>query len=178
MDNAYFRWLVDLLGDEYLGLNYSKLLSALFQKVFTWSIDWDENRANDGLGLRRIFAKEYHISTENEQFWPFSGCSVLEMMVAMARRCDDELIYNPEKGDQTGKIFWVMIENLGLDIYDDYGFFEDEVDCILDRFLARKYSFDGSGNLFQLRRSDPRKIDLWLQLNLYLREHFYEYWAM
>ena len=178
MDNAYFHWLIDLLGDEYLSKNYLKLLSALFQKVFTWSIDWDENRANDGIGLRRIFAKEHHIFDENDRFWPFSGCSVLEMMVAIARRCDDELIYNPEKGDQTGIIFWVMIQNLGLDIYDDFGFFEDEVDDILNRFLERKYDSDGNGNLFILHRSDPRKIDLWLQLNLYLREHFYEYWAM
>lgn len=178
MDNAYFHWLIDLLGDEYLGLNYTKLLYALFKKEFIWSIDWDENRAKDGLGLRRIFTKEFRISAENDSFWPFSGCSVLEMMVAMARRCDDELIYNPDKGDQTGHVFWVMIENLGLDIYDDFGFFEDEVNEILERFLNRKYDSVGEGNLFRLLRSDPRKIDLWLQLNLYLREHFHEYWAM
>ena len=178
MNDAYFRWLAGFIGDEYFLQNYSKLLNALFEKEFIWSLEWDENRAKDGLGLRRIFTKEFRNLPENGRFWPFLGCSVLEMMVAMARRCNDELIFNPEKGDQTGRIFWVMLENLGLDIYDDYGFFEDEVDEILDRFLGRKYDFDGSGNLFQLRNSDPRKIDLWLQLNLYLREHFYEYWAM
>ena len=177
MDNAYFRWLVGFLGDEYLEKNYSKLLSALFYKEFTWSIEYDENRAADGLSFRKIFCEEFGESPKTPYLWPFSGCSVLEMMLGIARRCEDELIYNPEKGDQTGEFFWLMIENLGLDIYDDYGYFEEEVERILERFLDRKYPPSGEGNLFRLRHFDPRKIDLWLQLNLYLRDHFYEYWG-
>lgn len=178
MENAYFRWLVGLLGDDYFEQNYSKLLIAMFYKEFKWTIEYDENRAKDGLGLRRIFVKETGIMPKNGQFWPFSGCSVLEMLISMAKKCEDELIYNPDKGDQTSHIFWVMIENLGLDIYDDYGFYEDEVNDILDVFIDRKYASDGSGNVFQLRRTDPRNLDLWLQMNLYLRDHFYEYWEV
>ena len=177
MDNAYFHWLVGFLDDEYIATNYSKLLSALFNKEFTWSIEYDENRAADGLSLRKLFMQEYRISRKTPDLWAFSGCSVLEMMLGMAKRCEDELIYNPEKGNQTGQIFWVMIENLGLDIYDDFGFYGDEVDRILNNFLSRNYAPNGDGNLFRLRHFDPRKIDLWLQLNLYLRDHFYEYWG-
>lgn len=177
MEDVYFRWLVGFLDDEYLEKNYSKLLFKLFKKEFTWSLEYDENRAADGLSFRRIFKQEFQNLPENAHFWPILGCSVLEMMLGMARRCEDELIYSPKKGDQTGRFFWVMIENLGLDIYDDYGFYEEEVDKILDTFLARKYAPNGDGNVFVLRNSDPRKIDLWLQLNLYLREHFYDYWG-
>lgn len=176
MDDAYFRWIVGFLGDEYLEKNYSRLLSALYFKEFTWLMEYDENRAADGLALRKIFMQEYRNWPKSPKIGPFSACSVLEMMIAMAKRCEDELIYNPEKGDQTGKFFWIMIENLGLDIYDDFGFFEDEVNQILDDFLDRKYAPNGDGNVFRLCKHNPRKIDLWLQLNYFLREHFYEYW--
>ena len=178
MSDAYFRWLLGLLGDDYLANNYEKLLSAMFHKEFRWTLEYDENRAEDGLGLRRLFTKEFRISAKNEPNWAQNGCSVLEMLISLAKKCEDELIYNPDVGDRTDKIFWTMLENLGLDIYDDYGFYADEVDEILERFLDRKYAPDGSGNIFILRRYDPRKIDLWLQMNLYLREHFYEYWAV
>lgn len=178
MNDAYFHWLIGLLGNEYFENHYMKLLDAMFHKEFKWTIEYDENRAADGLGLRKIFAKEFRISGENAQYWPIFGCSLLEMLVSMAKRCEDELIYNPDKGDQTSQIFWIMIENLGLDIYDDYAFFPDEVNRIMDNFMERKYSPDGHGNVFRLRYSDPRNIDLWLQLNLYLRDHFYEYWAV
>lgn len=177
MEDVYFRWLVGFIGDESFEKIYSKLLFKLFKTEFTWSLEYDENRAADGLSFRRIFQQEHQNLPKNSHFWPISGCSVLEMLLGMAKRCEDELIYSPEKGDQTGAFFQIMIRNLGLDIYDDYWFFEDDVDDILSRFLTRNYGPNGEGNVFILKHADPRKIDLWLQLNLYLREHFYEFWG-
>ena len=171
MNDAYFRWLVDFLGDDYLKIHYTKLLEKLYLREFTWVMEYDENRANDGLRLRRIFADEIGAKTRNPlKIGRLRACSVLEMMIALARKGEDDILWDPKEGDHTSIIFWEMLENLGLDIYDDFNWFEDEVDHILDVFLERKYLRDGTGNAFKLRHADPRKIDLWLQLNRYLIE--------
>ena len=171
MSDAYFRWLIDLLGDDYLKIHYQKLLEKLYLREFTWVMEYDENRANDGLRLRRIFADEMGVKTRKPlKIGRLRDCSVLEMLVALARKAEDDILWNPDEGDHTSAVFWEMLENLGLDIYDDYNWFEDEVDHILDVFLDREYLRDGTGNAFKLRSSDPRNMDLWLQLNRYLIE--------
>lgn len=171
MDDAYFRWLIDLLGDEYLKNHYQKLLDKLYSTAFTWKLEYDENRAKYGLRLRKIFADEIGTETRKPlKIGRLRVCSVLEMLIGMAKNCEDDILWNPGSGDHTGPIFWEMIENLGLDIYDDYNWFEDEVEHILTVFLERKYDKNGRGNVFPLERKDPRKMDLWLQLNQYLVE--------
>jgi len=174
MDDAYFRWLIDLLGDEYLENHYQKLLDKLYSREFIWKVEYDENRAKYGLRLRRIFAEEMGENGKNgpkmAKIGRLEGCSVLEMLIGLAKNCEDDILWNPNFGDHTGPIFWEMLENLGLDIYDDYNWFEGEVDRILDVFLERKYDRHGNGNVFQLKSADPRKMDLWLQLNQYLVE--------
>ena len=69
MEDVYFRWLVGFLDDEYLEKNYSKLLFKLFKKEFTWSLEYDENRAADGLSFRRIFKQEFKDLPKNAHFW-------------------------------------------------------------------------------------------------------------
>ena len=171
MDDAYYRWLVGLLNDEYLQTNYQKLLYHLYITEFVWEVDYDENRAAGGLNLRKLFGKEIG-------YLDFSlpmGCSVLEMMIALARKTDSDIMYDPLVGDQTRSWFWMMIENLGLDIYDDYGYNERAVDYILDVFMHRKYAQDGQGSMFPCDgiETDMRKMDLWWQLNQYCIENFY-----
>lgn len=178
MDETYFRWLVDLLGDDYLRNNYRKLFEKLYSTEFVWKIPFDENRAKDGLRLRETFAEEigekWQKTGKNGYFGAifddFRPCSVLEMLVALAQRGADDILWEPDSEDKTGQLFWEMIENLGLDIYDDFHWFEKEVEHILYDFLERKYGSNGDGNAFVLRTADPRKMDLWLQLNRYVIE--------
>ena len=168
MRKDYFHWLVSLLGDDYLRDNYQRLLWKLFSTEFTWTVPYDENRAKDGLYLRHIFSQELDVDFDMD-----CACTVLEMMLALARRCEDQLTYDPRLGDRTSYWFWAMLENSGLDICDDFGYIEGSVQRILCVVLERRYGCKGEGGLFYARKTthDFRDIDLWWQLNLWLNEH-------
>lgn len=165
----YYHWLVGLLNDEWISGVYQKLLMRLSETEFTWTVAYDSNRASDGLYLRRLYLRETGELQHDD-----APCSVLEMLVALCRRCEDELMYDPDLGDRTGHWFWIIMENLGLDIYDDYGFDCDAVDTIVERFLTRDYEKNGFGGAFPCVHNvcDFRDKDLWWQLNVYLEENF------
>ena len=171
MDDAYYRWLIDLLDDEYLRLNYQKLLRQLFDTEYYWEINFDGNRASDGLNLRKYYG--------NQIGYPgFSlpqGCTVLEMMLALAKRTEDDIMHDPRIGDRTAYWFWTMRQNLDLDRFDDFSYNADSVDCRLQIFMHHRYAPDGNGGLFPCYgiETDMRKTDLWWQLNQFLVEKYY-----
>lgn len=171
MDDAYYRWLIDLLDDEYLRTNYQKLLKQLFDTAYYWEIDYDGNRASDGLNLR----KNYGRTIGYPDFSLPQGCTVLEMMLALAKRTEDDIMHDPRIGDRTGYWFWVMMANLGIDMYDDYMYDADQVNYILQNFMHHAYAPDGNGGLFPCYgiATDMRKTDLWWQLNQFLIENYY-----
>ncbi len=173
MNDAYFRWLIELIGDKYIEGNYQKLLWKLYSTDYIWELDYDRNRAADGLFLRHIYARStgflVNFDIENRP------CTMLEMMIALARKAEDDIMHDPDFGDRTGYWFWTIIQNLGLDIYDDSYFFESEIDRILDVFLHHRYAKNGSsGGAFPVKTKtrDLRKTDLWWQMNSYLEENF------
>lgn len=171
MDDSYFCWLIGLIGDDYVQTNYQRLLWKLYTTDYIWELDYDENRAVDGLYLRREFEQQSgYLATVDRN----KQCSVLEMLIALARRAEEDIMHDPDYGDRSGTWFWTMLQNLGLDIYDDYHWFEKEVDKILDVFLHRRYEKNGFGGAFPVRKPnrDLRKTDLWWQMNAYLEEHF------
>ena len=98
-------------------------------------------------------------------------CSILEMMIALAIRCEEHIMEDPEIGNRTGQWFWNMIVSLGLghmtDDYFDLAYVEEAV----RRFLNREYSRDGSGGLFTIERcpQDMRRIEIWYQMCMYLQ---------
>jgi hypothetical protein len=173
MNDAYFCWLIGLIGDDYIERNYQKLLWKLYSTDYLWELDYDRNRAADGLFLRTIFAQETRIMYN---FGRREGrCTMLEMLIALARRAEDDIMHDPDYGDRTGYWFWTMIQNLGLDMYDDGYYFEEEVDRILDVFVHHRYEKNGmNGGAFPVRTKarDLRKTDLWWQMNAYLEENY------
>jgi hypothetical protein len=180
MNDYYFRWLIELIGDSYICGNYQKLLWKMHCREYVWELNLDENRASDGIYLRNIFANSMGINTGDYIKLQGFGCdisrpcSVLEMMIALARKAEDDLMHDPDFGDRSGKWFWQMMENLGLDIYDDYNFNEFEVDRIIDIFLHHTYANGGNGNAFPIRKKsrDLRNTDLWWQMNAYMEEQY------
>ena len=176
MPDAYFQWLKELIGDEYIEGQYQKLLWKLYSTPFYYELDYDRNRAMDGLSLRKKFFM--HVAQMPEPMMPTGDpypCSVLEMMLALARDADDYLTYDPDLGDSTGRWFWVMLENLGLDIYDDFNYFEENVSRILTVFMYHQYSPDGrNGGLFPCPgvERDLRKTDLWWQLGAFFKQKY------
>lgn len=169
--NKYFKWLYDLVcGKKYSkSISYERLLMRLHDTEFVYSILMDENRAEDGVDLRYRFGEEYGCP-EEAKLYLTGPCSVLEMMVALAVRCEEHLMCDSRYGDRTSQWFWGMIVNLGLGSMTDAHYDRDFVDETIDIFLRREYEPNGDGGLFTIKdcKFDLRTIDIWYQLNWYL----------
>ena len=169
VNDEYFEWLCELIdiGRFSKSVSYRKLLIHLHNIEFTWFIPHDDNRADDGIQLRRKYG--LHCDDISLSHYISGPCSVLEMMVALAIRCeafmDDTLM-----GDRTGQWFWGMIHNLGLSPMNDSKFNRDYVDDVIARFLNREYEPDGKGGLFTVKHctQDMRTVEIWCQLSWYL----------
>lgn len=177
LTNEYFRWLCAFVIGEPASksTSYSKLLRYLFTVEFTYTIGMDGNRAEDGTDLR------YRFADENDYAYPIVAtylddhpCSVLEMMIALAIRCEEHIMDNPDIGDRTGQWFWNMVVSLGLGPMTDPRFDEEKADQIMEIFLNRKYSRNGKGGLFTVsdRHVDMRSIEIWYQMFRYLEEEY------
>lgn len=166
----YFEWMYELVsGDRFAkGLTYRRLLTFLHDVEFTYFVPYDENRAAEGIALRYRYCL-IHECEHLEHF--LSGpCSVLEMMAALAIRCEENLMDDPELGDRTGQWFWEMITTMGLGSMNDSNFNEWLVADVVSRFLDRDYEPDGRGGLFRVRgfTRDMRKMEIWHQLMAYI----------
>ena len=170
INDEYFEWLCELIDSKRFSkrVSYRKLLMRLHDIEFTWFIPKDDNRADDGIQLRRRFALVRNdISLQRYLQGP---CSVLEMMVALAVRCEEYIMDDAQMGNRTGQWFWGMIHNLGLSPMTDSKFDKNFVDDAIARLLNREYEPDGKGGLFTVKHCnhDMRTVEIWWQLSWYL----------
>lgn len=176
LNNAYFDWMYQLVFESYSRrLSYRKLLQELHRTEFSYVIPMDGNRAEDGVDLRYRFGRsagydDAMISTYLDQ----RPCSVLEMMIALAIRCEEHIMDDPDIGNRTGQWFWNMIVNLGLGSMNDSKFDEDLVEDVIQRFLERRYKRNGEGGLFTVNHCghNLRSVEIWYQMCWYLDENF------
>ena len=169
----YFEWLYECVckGRAHEKISYRKLFNHLHQIEFIFHLLRDENRAADGVDLRYRFAIDRYEDSIEEIMYILDGpCSVLEMMIALAIRCEESIMDNTGFGDRTGQWFWDMMSNLGIGRMTDEMFNEEFVDDIIYTFLDRQYEPDGRGGLFYIRdcQDDLRDIEIWSQLCWYL----------
>lgn len=171
---TYFEWLYDKICEDRFaeGISYRALLWTLYKTEFTWTIPKDENRALDGLSLRHQYIYEMDAYEDDV---PNTPCSVLEMMFALAIRCERDIMDNPIVGNRTTQWFWNMIINLGFGAMYDNNFDEEYVNDGISRLLNREYNSDGSGGLFTVRNTDEdlRKVEIWYQMCWYLDRYLY-----
>ena len=171
INNSYFEWMYNLVCKDRFGdgISYRKLLMSLHNTEFVYSIRKDGNRADDGVDLRYRFPHEF-FGVEDIGRYIDGPCSVLEMMMALAIRCEETIMDNPSYGDRTAQWFWDMITSLGLGSMEDSNFDQDYVDFVLNRFLKRKYEPNGKGGLFTIRncQDDLRKVEIWYQMCWFL----------
>lgn len=171
LDELYFMWLYGQVADpdaEDPSLTYWKILKKLFTTEFTWIVPNDDNRREDGKALRSEFIDDADLSRRTlDREWLTIGCSMLELMIAMSRK----IAFEAEGTDHYW--FWHLMENLGLNKYNDSRrFSEKRVDDILDRVIQRTYKSNGEGGFFPLKetRNDQRDVELWYQISEYVLE--------
>lgn len=148
---------------------YGNLMKLLHTTNFKWSVPFDENRAADGMTYR----DEFFGSCSLEEGSFARPCSVLEMLVGLAIRIDNEFIGDPAE-EKPDIIFWEMLENLGLEEYTNKHWDYDAVCDILDEWLDREFDSDGEGSIFPIKDPfrDQTEIEIWSQMNDYIEENY------
>lgn len=163
LDEQYLTWLQAQVRVP--RARYWKLLRQLYVTEFVWFVPNDDNRVADGKDLRHEFLEEKHI-LEIDPDWLTLGCSMLEMLIGLAR------LWSFEEDLSVGFCFWRMIDNLGLSQCNDRQPNPQYVSEVLDRVIWRTYEPDGTGGLFPLTdpHYDQREVELWYQLCAYILE--------
>jgi len=168
----YHHWITELAIDwcrTCSRKNYKKLIKYLDGVRFVALMQEDENRIED--------AKELMLRFEDDQH-PGMVCantdepSVLDVMVALACRCEDHIMNDPDLGDRACLWFYAMIKSLGLEEDDDINYDQYYVESVIDNFISRNYDADGHGGLFTvpLEGIDLRKMEIWNQMNWWVRQ--------
>lgn len=175
ISEEYFTWMCNHVWDGGYSkkVSYRDLLRYLNDVEFTYILPMDGNRFDDGIGLRYHFGYECGIdSVVIANVIDIRPCSVLEMMIALAIRCEESIMVDPDIGNRTGQWFWGMIVSLGLGSMTDDRFDKDYVDEVMDIFLNREYKPNGEGGLFTVHdhKKDMRDVEIWYQMCYYLSE--------
>lgn len=160
MNGPYFDWLINLVCTSSHRKSYISLLSELYNIPFWFNSAIAPNdiyRMDDGLALQYEYAS---ITGDNVS----RSCSVLEVMIALARKCENISGVIDCEG-----WFWMMIDNLGLESMYERHFDADYVRAVIARFLERGYSPNGSGSLFYIPgiKEDLRQVEIWYQMCWY-----------
>lgn len=168
--SRYFEWLYNYVckGRINNAISYRKLFELLHDTEFTFYIPNDVNRARDGVDLRYRFAT---IMDDEQVMDVLDGpCSVLEMILALAIRCEETIMDDTRYGDRTSQWFWGMLSNLGIGFMTDERFDKDIANEKIYDFLEKRYDPDGKGGLFYIRgcKEDLREVEIWTQLCWYL----------
>lgn len=171
LNDLYFDWMYRLVCKK--ARSYRKLFRQLHDIDFEYLIPMDGNRAEDGVELRYRFGNEHAFDDHAiASYLDDRPCSVLEMLIALAIRCEEHIMDDPEIGDRTDIWFWDMVRNLGLDIMSDSRYDSEYVDVAVDRFMNRDYGRNGIGGLFTVNdnRHDMRSMEIWYQMCAYLED--------
>ena len=148
------------------------LFSILHNIMFRSVLERDRNREDDGLFLRERF----QFPVKYERFihdFVVKECSVMEVLVALAIRADNEIVGDPAEGHPE-KFFMEMIKNLGLYRLVKRRYDERDVNKIIQRWLSRRFESDGRGSPFPVRYDyrDQRGLEIWDQMNSYISENY------
>lgn len=170
MENKYFDWLCRfVVNNKKKPMNtYRQLLTILHDTTFEPNILHDSNRMYDGLDLRKRYSRNN--STEYISDRP---CSILEMMVALSLRMEEQIMDDPDIGNRTSLWFWTMIRNMGLFSYSDDKMTVRTMNNVrkkLRAFNDRDYQPNGRGGLFIVKNCDKdmRDVEIWYQMCWYL----------
>lgn len=174
LKETYLKWMsLQVVPDAKERREYERLLNALNESMFYFSIPMDENRMRDGIDLRYRFAYEngYTNDEMSNALNHNNSCSMLEMMVALALKGDERILYDYETGSKADYIFKIMLDSLQLSCMINRNFDSRYIDTRIDCLLTHDYDYDGAGGLFTIQnpRKDMRSVEIWYQMNWYLQ---------
>jgi len=168
LEEEYFDCLYDSTAGAIklpAGEEYYKLFKHLYTSRFYSVVRGDENRAQDGIHLR----KQFILARKPNgviQGWTEEPCSILELLVAFSD------IAEFETDEKASCWFWIFLDNLDLSGMHDGAFDKLKFDRIIDRFVSREYKCNGEGGIFPLEHptSDQRNVEIWYQFCAYISE--------
>jgi len=169
VEEVYFNWLYHKLASVDVptpSLTFYTLLRELHNTEFVWSVQGDDNRAQDGLDIRREFFRNSFVVMDS--YWEHIGCSTLEMLFGLSRRGE----FNTSMSARDW--FWLLLDNLHLaQLSDARSGVSNKVQKTIDIFLSRKYQANGFGGLFPLKRpiQNQQEVEIWYQFHAYIYEN-------
>ena len=176
IERDYFDWLYNIIDDS--DYRYEYLINHIYDKNFDEStaclVGKDSNRIEDALRLREDFIVE-QLSREDESLvaaFKLRPVSLLEILISLAYRMEDVM-----EIDRFPMWFWEMLSNLGMEEFDNDNFNRfsiRKINQIINKFLNRRYDYDGNGGLFPLKDppKDQREEEIWYQMSAYLIENY------
>lgn len=175
-EEGYRNWLYGQISEGQIEYSrYKYMLDILENSEFKAYIMLDQNRIGDGVSLYENFYPGH----KDSLYFGRNECSVLEMLIALAYRCDD-IMSDQQKGCRVMDWFWRFVNNLGLGEYTDElvasnpELYLNEMHQIVNNFVERRYNYDGKGGIFPLKNppGDERKTEIWYQMMAWLNENF------
>lgn len=165
----YFQYLIWRCGLQQM-TKLTNVFAFLHNIPFTYVLERDDNREEDGCDLRNEYNIPGEFSVEVKEAFFAHWCSVFEMLVGLAIRVDDEIIGDPAE-EHPEDFFIEMLENLGI---ADGRLKENYIYLMVDRWLKRKFDKDGRGSPFPVHHDhrDQRKLEIWDQMNAYISENY------
>lgn len=167
-EKLYFEWLVERIKGKY----YEELLEKLYSLPFVVDEhDRDHSRMVDGAKLREDYKKSNRrLVASGRVAFPREACTFLEMLIALAYRLDDDVMYEVKFGDRTVDWFWIFIENMQMsDATNEHWnlHWDRYVTNRYRKIMKHTYGRDGSGGMFIVKErpdDDMRDIDIWRQM--------------
>lgn len=147
---------------------YRDLLHLMHEKEFgPWFIPNDDNRIVDGHDVRI----EWLMSFDGSGLQ--GPVSFLEVLIALSRRIAFII------GESPKGWAWQLLCNIELHRMRDplSRYKTAKANDIMETVIWRTYDPDGVGGFFPLNRprEDQRKVEIWYQMNAYIREIHPEY---
>lgn len=155
----YFCWLIDQVGGEEWWGGLEANLARLLLRKFYFNNEVDEGVCKQSLELRTRCMRTTDIKP---YLIPSDEPSVLEVLICVAERIQENLMYNPDYESRTTQFFAEIISVLGFDSVDN-----EQIDERIDMFLDGKVRlYDGEFG------ADPNNPTLWEQVNAYYKPLF------
>lgn len=163
--------------------NHLLLLGQLFDTEFVVLVPHDDNRAEDGILLRDIYADNIG-GPQGLSFLAVEGrrvelgealdptwCSVLEMMIGVAYRMENELAQGDD-AKSMAECFEQLVVNLELIHLDDTRFSSKVVSSRLSNLIGRTYGPNGKCSLFPIKGRDWSQVEIWYQMSEWLVDNY------